>query len=146
PLGRLLRVILVGVICDKPAAHKMGGFGSHAHQFFCTRCWIRQQDKASKAAFEKDGFRARTDEEHRRKQAEYLKCSTAAARKAFVTAFATRFCELSRLPYFDLCRMIVIDPMHNLLLGLVKTHFYQIWVLHKVLRKTKEMRRFHALL
>lgn len=55
PLGRLLRVILVGVICDKPAAHKMGGFASHSHQFFCTRCWIRQQDKATEASFKKDG-------------------------------------------------------------------------------------------
>ncbi|KAF7367759.1 hypothetical protein MSAN_00839900 [Mycena sanguinolenta] len=146
PLGRLVRVILAGVICDKPAAHKMGGFGSHNHQFFCTRCWICQQDKTSEAAFQKNGFPERTDAEHRRRQQEYLKCTTAAAKKAFVTAYATRWCQLSRLPYFDLCRMIVIDPMHNLLLGLVKTHFYQIWVLHKVLRKTKEMRRFHALL
>ncbi|KAJ6479999.1 hypothetical protein C8R47DRAFT_1074460 [Mycena vitilis] len=88
----------------------------------------------------------RSDKEHRQRQQEYLKCKTAAARKAFVKMFATRWCQLSRLPYFDLCRMIVIDPMHNLLLGLIKTHFYQIWVLHKVLRKTKEMRRFHALL
>ncbi|KAJ7748675.1 hypothetical protein B0H16DRAFT_1319717 [Mycena metata] len=92
------------------------------------------------------GFRVRTDQEHRQKQQEYLKCKTAAARKAFVKEYAARYCELSRLLYFDLCRMIVIDPMHNLLLGLIKTHFYQIWVLHKVLRKTKEMRRFHALL
>ncbi|KAF7377085.1 hypothetical protein MSAN_00127100 [Mycena sanguinolenta] len=137
PLGRLLRVILVGVICDKPAAHKMGGFGSHSHQFFCTRCWIRQQDKASEEAFLKNGFRERTDSEHRRLQQEYLKCTTAAARKAFVTAYATRWCQLARLPYFDLCRMIV---------GLLRLISIKSGSSTKSYARRKEMRRFHALL
>jgi hypothetical protein len=55
PLGRLIRVILMCVCCDKPAAHKLGGFGSHSHTFFCTRCWIRQQQKATKEAFMRGG-------------------------------------------------------------------------------------------
>jgi hypothetical protein len=78
---------------------------------------------------------------------------------------ATRSCALALLPYFDLCRMIVVDPMHNLflgmfpynvvltsniqtlpLLGLVKTHFYHIWIPQKILRKTKELRAFHGIL
>jgi hypothetical protein len=54
PEGRLVRVALVGVRCDKPAAHKLGGFGSHSHTYFCTRCWITQKDKASPEAFIKD--------------------------------------------------------------------------------------------
>lgn len=29
---------------------------------------------------------------------------------------------------------------------MVKTHFYHIWVQHKILRKTKELRRLHAIL
>jgi hypothetical protein len=79
---------------------------------------------------------------------------------------ATQWCALTLLPYFDLCRMVIIDPMHNLFLGalgsicwtafdtdktdhcsgLVKTHFYQIWVKLKVLRKMKELRTFHGIL
>lgn len=55
PRGRRIRVILVGVFCDKPAAHKLGGFGSHAHTFFCTRDWISQKFKATCAAFTKGG-------------------------------------------------------------------------------------------
>src|SRR6267154_4597507 len=38
--GRLVRLILVAVVCDKPAAHKIGGFASHSHTKFCTACWI----------------------------------------------------------------------------------------------------------
>jgi hypothetical protein len=55
PQGRLIRFILLCVCCDKPAAHKLGGFGSHSHTFFCTRCWIRQRDKTTKEAFQRNG-------------------------------------------------------------------------------------------
>lgn len=55
PLGLLVRVILICVICDKPAAHKLGGFGSHSHTFFCTRCWIKQSEKGTAAAFQQNG-------------------------------------------------------------------------------------------
>ncbi len=54
--GRRVRVILAGVICDKPAAHKLGGFGSHAHTFFCTRDWISQAMKATADAFRAHGM------------------------------------------------------------------------------------------
>jgi hypothetical protein len=55
-LGRLVRVILVCVVCDKPAAHKLGGFGSHSHTFFCTQCWVTQEEKASTASFTENGI------------------------------------------------------------------------------------------
>ncbi len=63
-----------------------------------------------------------------------------------------------------MCRMIVIDPMHNLflgkfsrvpltaidiliaLIGLAKSHFYHIWVQLKILRKTKELHELHSIL
>ncbi|KAF7366659.1 hypothetical protein MSAN_00923800 [Mycena sanguinolenta] len=144
--GRLIRVALVAVVCDKPAAHKLGGFGSHNHRFFCTLCWITQDKKATPEAFKEDGFPARTNKQHRELQKEYLKCSSNSARDAFVKEHATRWSELHRLPYFDVCRMIVIDPMHNLFLGVVKTHFYHIWVQQNILRKTKELRSLHAIL
>jgi hypothetical protein len=109
------------------------------------------------------GFRERTNAEHRELQREYLKCTSKSARDAFVKKNATRWSELHRLPYFNICEMIVIDPMHNLFLGtlliisytiqssnndigVVKTHFYHIWVQLNVLRKTKELRTLHALL
>jgi hypothetical protein len=54
--GRLLvRVILLCICCDKPAAHKMGGFGSHSHTYFCTRCCIKQKDKGTREAYTRNG-------------------------------------------------------------------------------------------
>ena len=53
--GRLVRVILVAVVCDKPAAHKMGGFASHSHNHFCSLCWISAHDKGKQSAFQNGG-------------------------------------------------------------------------------------------
>ncbi len=55
PNGRLIHVAWVAVVCDKPAAHKLGNFGSHSHKFFCTKCWITQEAKATPAAFARHG-------------------------------------------------------------------------------------------
>ncbi|KAI0323219.1 hypothetical protein GY45DRAFT_1410608 [Cubamyces sp. BRFM 1775] len=117
PNGRRIRVILVGVFCDKPAAHKLGGFGSHTHTFFCTHDWISQGQKATKEAFTPNGFRARTDKHHRMLMEEYRQATTKSAREEHASMYATRWSELARLPYFDMCRMVVVDPMHNLFLG-----------------------------
>ncbi|KAI0349431.1 hypothetical protein OH77DRAFT_1580440 [Trametes cingulata] len=146
PNGHRVRVILVGVFCDKPAAHKMGGFGSHAHTFFCTRDWITQGIKATLAAFTHGGCPPRTDDHHRRMMREYQNCATRHAREEYAKAYGTRWSELGRLPYFDLCCMIVVDPMHNLFLGFVKTHFYHIWIQLKIFRKNHEIRRLHDIL
>ncbi|KIM79981.1 hypothetical protein PILCRDRAFT_89847 [Piloderma croceum F 1598] len=93
-----------------------------------------------------EGFQSRTDAEQRRLGEEYANLNTANARDNFVKKYATHWTELAQLPYFDLVCMITIDPMHNLLLGLVKTHFYHIWVQTKILRKTKELCLFHKIL
>ncbi|KAG1736838.1 uncharacterized protein EDB91DRAFT_1055457 [Suillus paluster] len=144
--GRLVRVALVAVVCDKPAAHKIGGFGSHSHTNLCTACWITQVDKARAAAFVKDAFKERTNLEQRELGEQYRQLTTPTARKNFVKDFATCYTQLARLPYFDLVNQVVIDPMHNLFLGLVKTHFYNIWVQGKVLRPNHELTAFHEML
>ncbi|KAK0470420.1 uncharacterized protein EV420DRAFT_1616565 [Desarmillaria tabescens] len=136
----------IGVICDKPAAHKLGGFGSHSHTNFCHHCWISLSEKQTAAAFQSDACKPRSHEEQFTLMKEYLALLNETQWKTFVSTYATRWCELARLPYFDVCRMIVIDPMHNLLLGLVKTHFYNIWIQLNVLHKNKELRHFHDIL
>jgi hypothetical protein len=52
----------------------------------------------------------------------YRSLTTSNARKAFVKEHATRYTQLSRLPYFDLVEQIVVDPMHNLFLGKHSCH------------------------
>ncbi|OCH87011.1 hypothetical protein OBBRIDRAFT_851644 [Obba rivulosa] len=135
PNGHRVQVILVGVICDKPAAHKLAKFAL----------------KATLDAFLKDAFARHTNAQHRAHMERYKDLDHAA-----------RWSELARLLYFDICHMVVVDPIHNLFLdmfiniqatpqlilytGLVKSHFYHIWVRAKVLRTTCELCTFHALL
>ncbi|KAG2743404.1 hypothetical protein P692DRAFT_20821413 [Suillus brevipes Sb2] len=68
------------------------------------------------------------DKEHRRLGEQYHNLATASARKNFMKEFATR------------------SPMHNLFLGLVKTHFYNIWVQSKILHPNHELQTFHDML
>lgn len=53
--GWLICVALVVVVCDKPAAHKIGGFASHSHTNFCTECWISIEDKHRLVVFQQNG-------------------------------------------------------------------------------------------
>ncbi|KAJ2933395.1 hypothetical protein H1R20_g3689, partial [Candolleomyces eurysporus] len=92
------------------------------------------------------GFKTRTDYEHRIHGKSYANLTTPKERDDFVKLNATRWSEFARLPYFDIVRCIIIDPMHNLLLGLVKTHFYHIWVQGKILCPSKELRMLHGIL
>ena len=50
---------------------------------------------------------------------EYLKCKNNNQREIFVKQFV-RYSVLSKLPYFDAVTMTVIDPLHNLYLGVTK--------------------------
>ena len=62
-------------------------------------------------------FHPRTNADHRQLGEEYRKLPTPTAHKNFVKDHATRYTQLSRLPYFNLVEQVVIDPMHNLFLG-----------------------------
>ncbi|EIW75570.1 hypothetical protein CONPUDRAFT_65494, partial [Coniophora puteana RWD-64-598 SS2] len=46
----------------------------------------------------------------------------------------SRWSEFMRLPYFNLVRQSVIDPMHNLLLGVVKTQWHDRWIKTSAIR------------
>ncbi|KAF8584211.1 hypothetical protein K439DRAFT_1616910 [Ramaria rubella] len=88
-------------ICDHPAAVKMSGCADTGHLVSpCTRCSVTQADIFSDKSL-KNGFPQCDNAEHEH---------------------GTRWFEFARLPYFDVIRMTIIDPMHNLLMGVVKNH------------------------
>jgi hypothetical protein len=44
-IGRLVKVILLAIVCDHPAMCKMGGFSDHSHnQAPCTKCTVTQDE------------------------------------------------------------------------------------------------------
>ncbi|KAJ7731484.1 hypothetical protein B0H14DRAFT_2409444, partial [Mycena olivaceomarginata] len=56
----------------------------------------------------------------------------------FFKKHGVRWTEFARLKYFDLVKYTVVDPMHNLLLGVAKTQWYTQWIKTNTLRANTE--------
>ena len=72
------------------------------------------------SGFNRNEWRARSSELHR-ELAEQVKCAqTKSSRHKAEQGAGIRYSELLRLPYLDIVRCHLIDPMHNLFLGTSK--------------------------
>jgi tnp2 family transposase/uncharacterized protein DUF4218 len=121
--GRVVRCALICVVSDLLAARKVNGFAAIGHTQMCAICHCkRQQQDNLNDSFASLGER-RTGEEIRQSAQLYLDAENEKGRKETVTTTGIRWSELYRLPYFDPSRMVVVDSMHNLFLGLVQEHF-----------------------
>ncbi|KAJ7342832.1 hypothetical protein DFH08DRAFT_703492, partial [Mycena albidolilacea] len=49
-------------------------------------------------------------------------------RAEFFRQYGAQWTEFARLNYFDLVKYTIIDPMHNLLLGVAKNQWYHRWI------------------
>lgn len=58
-------------------------------------------------------------EQHRQRCFEWRALETDAERKAHFAQYGIKWTELARLPYFNIVRQSIVDPMHNLLLGML---------------------------
>lgn len=76
--------------------------------------------------FDRSTWTLRTSEEHKRFAKMTEKATTKAAQKKLEPA------ELFFVPYYDAIRFVVIDPMHNLLLGTAR-HVFKLWIERGVL-------------
>ena len=55
--------------------------------------------------------------------------------KELISKYGCRPSELHRLPYFDPIRMLEIDPMHCLYLGIAKHVLQRVWMEKDIVRK-----------
>ncbi|KAG8714131.1 hypothetical protein FRC09_017971 [Ceratobasidium sp. 395] len=135
---RLIKGALVICICDAPAARKLSGTQGVTGTYFCTRCWCHKDelDDLEKV------HDARTIAEHRKAAATYQTLHTDTERTEFMktrTYFSTsggyRYVALLKLPYWDGARMVVVDPMHCMFLGIVKWQLKNIWAKYLHMRE-----------
>ncbi|RDB26670.1 hypothetical protein Hypma_005517 [Hypsizygus marmoreus] len=96
-------------------------------------------------------YLARDGETHRKHCYEWKSLETESAHAEFFSKYGARWTELARLTYFDLVRYTVVDPMHNFLLGIVKTQWYSQWIKTNTLRastdkKPREVELIHQFL
>ncbi|EJD38076.1 hypothetical protein AURDEDRAFT_172838 [Auricularia subglabra TFB-10046 SS5] len=134
PEGRCIRFILLAVVCDHPALCRICGFADHSSLSFpCTKCTV-----PGKVITTPDGvlkvWPARSGAEHKRLAWEWKNLSPP-EREIHWKKHGVRWFELARLPYFDPVRMAIVDPMHCMLLGIVKNLWFYTWI-----RGTKALR------
>ena len=125
PGGRHVLCALVAVICDLLGARKIGGFAGIHHNYFCSVCKCTLKENGyGDTNYEQ--WEWRTDKDCREHAARWRSANNKKEATSEFDAAGVRWSELLRLPYFDMSRYIVVDAMHNLFLGLIKTHFEEI--------------------
>ena len=120
------RSLLLPVLADMPASRKLSQYKSHKADLPCDKCRFQAvREKGTRGASGKMSFYTnqscplRTDEEVRKAMDAYKKASSKASAQTISQKQGVKYSELSRLPYFDMVQNFLIDPMHNLLMGLV---------------------------
>lgn len=131
PLSLTFKVALISVIADIPAARKVAGIVGHSAKLGCSRCLKEFTctsfgEKLNYSGFNRDEWTSRTNESHRRYAEKHKHAKTKSARGEIESNHGTKYSILLKLPYYDAIKFVVIDPMHNLLLGTTK-HCFRTW-------------------
>ena len=133
-----IRAILSCIVCDLPATRKVCGFLGINATKGCSKCLKSFPTstfgtKPDYSGYDCDLWEPRTFIEHYQKAMEAKNANTATERTTIERTNGARYTELLRLPYFDVIRYHVIDPMHNLFLGIAK-HAVSTWKDLNILR------------
>jgi hypothetical protein len=120
PQGRRSREAVVQVVADLPGSRKLTGAAGHSANKFCSQCWLMKKDIND---INHRSWRRMTEKEHRDAAFAWRDATNKRARAKIYKETGVRWSELLRLPYFDPTRMVVVDGMHNLFLGIIRHHF-----------------------
>ena len=130
--GRTIRMAVICCSSDIPAARKLCGHISA--NAACHRCYKRasgdERERPNFGGFDDmdDWFRQRNLEEFRQDALAWCECRTKDERNKHVSDTLVRWTELLRLPYFNPIRHCVIDPMHNLFIGIASWIVKRLWI------------------
>ena len=122
--SKLIRAALCYISSDLPATRKVCGFyGYHAH-YGCSKCLKVFPSTFGTApnysGFNRSSWTMRAMDDHRLSAERVKNANTRSARESAEHEAGVRYSELLRLPYLDLVRCHLVDPMHNLFLGTSK--------------------------
>ena len=131
----IVRCALLCCACDLPAGRKVCGFLSHSASFGYSKCLKSFKGTVGNmnySGFDRSSWPLKTNEIHRQNAQLIQQSKTKTEQAEKESQFGCRYSVLLKLPYFDPPRMLIIDPMHNLLLGTGK-HMLSIWLEHRLL-------------
>ncbi|MBW0472560.1 hypothetical protein O181_012275 [Austropuccinia psidii MF-1] len=118
PSGSFIHVAILTSIAHFVAMHKITGFISHSGSHCCNFCTI------NKAQIEETGPQFHytcSYQNHKSTIAKWL-LATQKQQQAIFSEYVVQYSILEDLPYWDATRMLNLDIMHNLILGILKDH------------------------
>lgn len=115
--------VLLLVICDLDAARGIAGFSHYTHNYFCSYCYTTLNHIGN---FDTKSWTFRKRCDHR-VQAEKWRTASAEEKEEIYKTHGVRYSKLLDLSYFDPLRSVVLDVMHNMLLGNLKRHCMKVW-------------------
>jgi hypothetical protein len=129
-------------VSDLPAARKFNQFAQHNSHHYCSRCHCYHQTTLGRTDVESTDWKPKDHDELRRQAEAWRDAPTVNDQEKLFQANGVRWSEVWRLPYWDPPRMLVVDSMHCLLLGLAQFHFRDILCLREVKEKVEVIHAF----
>lgn len=124
PNGREVYGLLGPVVADLDACRAVGGCTGHNHRLFCSICRL---PKDSITDFNYRCWPKRTFDEHKTHANRWKAATSQKERDDIRDTTGVFWTPLLRLGYWDPTQDLVVDIMHNLLLGWAETHCRKIW-------------------
>ncbi|KAG2738629.1 hypothetical protein P692DRAFT_201730859 [Suillus brevipes Sb2] len=124
PDGRIIRIALIPIVCDLPAAKQIAGFSGIGSKFFCSYCLLPSYDIDN---VDRSQWPPRDVETHRKHATAYRDAATPEERQRLFDQFGVRWTELLRLPYWDPISFTVVESMHILYLRILRYHCRVAW-------------------
>ena len=124
-----VRVALCCISSDIPATSKLCGFYGFKAKCGCSKCMkefvtTSFSESTDYSGFEREQWPPRNLKIHHQKAIEAKNARSNAARTEIEREVGVRYSELLCLPYLDIVKCHLIDPMYNLFLGTAKNiHF-----------------------
>ena len=121
---------LLCVAADVPAARKACGFKSHAANRSCSKCLKKFPggfgERKNYSGFDRENWTKRRSSTHGRHWDKLGAATCKSEYEKVAKKYGLHYSVLVELDYFDSVRFHIIDPMHNLFLGIAK-HTWKLW-------------------
>ena len=122
---------------DIPATRKLYGFYGFKAKHGCSKCMKNFptgsfSDSSDYSGFPRNQWPRREIRTHQEQAHKAKSAATKSARTAIERQLGIRYSDLLRLPYLNIVRCHLIDPMHNLFLGTAMT----LWKSKKILSES----------
>lgn len=122
--------MLLCISCHIPACRKVCGFLGHNAHLPCSTCMNFFNGNVSQgfdfSGYVTSSWRPQDNSQHRVRAKTTKLALTKAAKNYLESRYGLCYTVLLELPYLNIVRQHVVDPMHNLFLG-IATHALCVW-------------------